>query len=169
PADNLALASVLRSPLFGLSDDALLALRLVEDADENRVPLWDALTQPLGVPSHELELVAFARDCLYDLAALAGRVTISELLREALDRTGYLATLTGLPDGARRRGNVEKLLAKAENSGKITLGAFEQYLSDLSAREVREGEAQMEPGNQVTLMTVHASKGLEFPVVVLVD
>ena len=169
PADNLALASVLRSPLFGLSDDALLALRLVQNGEGHRVPLWDALIQPLVVPPDEVELVAFARACLYELAALAGRVTISELLREALDRTGYLATLTGLPDGARRRGNVEKLLAKAESSGKITLGAFEQYISDLSAREVREGEAQMEPENQVTLMTVHASKGLEFPVVVLVD
>jgi ATP-dependent helicase/nuclease subunit A len=169
PADNLALASALRSPLFGLSDDALLALRLVQDAEGRRVLLWDALNQPEVVPADEVELTAFARDCLYELAALAGRVTISELLREALDRTGFLATLTGLPDGARRRGNVEKLLVKAESSGRITLGAFEQYLSDLSAREVREGEAQMEAHNQVALMTVHASKGLEFPVVVLVD
>lgn len=169
PADNLALASVLRSPLFGLSDDALLALRLLEDEAGKRALLWDALSRPETVPADEVELVAFARECLYDLAALAGRVTISELLREALNRTGFLATLTGLPDGARRRGNVEKLLAKAESSGKITLGAFEQYLSDLSAREVREGEALVDVEGAVTLMTVHASKGLEYPVVVLVD
>ena len=164
PADNLSLASVLRSPLFGLSDDALLALRLVRGDDAKRLLLWDALNQPQVVPDDEVDLVIFARDCLYGLATLAGRVTISEVLREALNRTGYLATLTGLPDGARRRGNVEKLLAKAENSGKITLGAFEQYLSDLSAREVREGEAVMDVTGAVTLMTVHASKGLEYPV-----
>ncbi|HLV35510.1 MAG TPA: UvrD-helicase domain-containing protein, partial [Spirillospora sp.] len=169
PADNLSLATVLRSPLFVLSDDALLALRLVKDEAGKPALLWDALAQPDVVPAGERALTAFARDCLYDLAGLAGRVTISELLREALDRTGFLATLTGLPDGARRRGNVEKLLAKAESSGKITLSTFEQYLRDLSEREVREGEALLEADNAVTLMTVHASKGLEFPVVVLVD
>jgi hypothetical protein len=75
---------------------------------------------------------------------MAGRVTISELLRAALIRTGYLATLTGLPDGARRRGNVEKLLDKAQTTGKITLGEFSRYLRDLSAREVREGEARVD-------------------------
>jgi ATP-dependent helicase/nuclease subunit A len=86
-----------------------------------------------------------------------------------LVRTGYLATLTALPDGARRRGNVEKLIEKAEASGKITLGAFTEYLDDLSTRETREGEAALETKGAVTLMTVHASKGLEFPVVVLAD
>lgn len=169
PADNLSLASALRSPLFAVSDDALLALRLVRDLENKRINLWDALDISHAVPLDEQNLVAFARDCLYDLRAMAGRVTISELLREALARTGYLATLTGLADGARRRGNIEKLLEKAESSGKVTLGAFSQYLNDLSAREVREGEALVDVEGAVTLMTVHASKGLEFPVVVLVD
>lgn len=169
PADNLALASALRAPLFGLSDDALLALRLLTGADGERLPLWDALAQADAVPPDERELVTFAAGCLRDLRALAGRVTISELLRAALDRTGFLATLTGLPDGARRRANVEKLVAKAENSGRITLGAFSQYITDLSAREAREGEALLEAQGAVTLMSVHASKGLEFPAVILAD
>jgi ATP-dependent helicase/nuclease subunit A len=169
PADNLSLASSLRSPLFGLSDDALLALRLVRGLDGERVTLWEALDVAQVVPPDEQNLVIFARDCLYNLQRSAGRVTLSELLREALAHTGYLATLTGLADGARRRGNIEKLLDKAETSGKVTLGAFSQYLSDLSAREVREGEALLDVEGAVTLMTVHASKGLEFPVVVLVD
>jgi ATP-dependent helicase/nuclease subunit A len=169
PADNLSLAVTLRSPLFNLSDDALLALRLRKDDQGNIPPLWDALNDVTGVPVEEQPQVAFARGCLQDLRVMAGRVTIVELLREALSRTGYLATLTGLPDGARRRGNVEKLLEKAQASGKVTLGAFSRYLDDLSAREVREGEAVLTDSRAVTLMTIHASKGLEFPVVVLMD
>lgn len=169
PADDLRLASALRSPLFNLSDDALLALRLCTDQDGKRLSLWDALGAVTEVPQDEVAQVEFARDCLYQLRGLAGRVTISELLREALACTGYLATLTALPDGARRRGNVEKLLEKAQTSGHVTLGAFQQYIRDLSGREVREGEALVDVKGAVTLMTVHASKGLEYPLVVLVD
>jgi ATP-dependent helicase/nuclease subunit A len=169
PADNLALATALRSPLFSLSDDALLALRLRRDEQDKRVPLWDALAALDGVPADEHDQVQFARAALLDLRALAGRVTISELLREALERTGYLATLTSLPDGARRRGNVEKLLEKARTTGYTTLGTFEQYLRDMSDREAREGEALVDVKDAVRLMTVHGSKGLEFPVVVLID
>ena len=177
PADNLALATVLRSPIFAFSDDLLFALRLQgeEDAESPMPPpLWRALhaaaEEPLpGVTAADLPLISHALDTLGELQRLAGRVTISELLRRALTLTNYLAILTGLPDGDRRRGNIEKLLGLAEDSGKITLGKFSQYLADLSAREAREGEALLEPGNAVRLMTVHASKGLEFALVVLAD
>jgi ATP-dependent helicase/nuclease subunit A len=172
PADHLALASALRSPLFGLSDDALLALRLYRPAEGDALALWDAL--PLaadirGIDPDEVERIAFAAATLRDLRESAGRVTIADLLRAALARTGYLATLTGLPDGARLRGNIEKLLDLAQTSGHVTLGSFSHYLNDLSKREVREGEALVDAGDAMTLMTVHRSKGLEFPLVALVD
>lgn len=172
PADALSLTAALRSPLFSLSDDALLALRLLANDQPTTSSLW--LWQTLDaenpwLPADEAPRARFAAACLNDLRRLAGRVTIWELLSEALARTGYLATLTSLPDGARRRGNVEKLLEKAQSSGKITLGAFSQYLKDLSDREIHEGEAALEGEGAIKLMTVHKSKGLEFPVVVLAD
>ncbi len=169
PLDTLSLAAALRSPLFSLSDDALLALRLLTDDDGEPIPLWQALDQPDCVPADEAALVDFARETLHDLRSSAGRVTIAELLRAALEQTGYLAVLTGLPDGKRRRGNVEKLIEKAETSGRLTLSAFTQYLKDMSESEAREGEAVLESDGAVQLMTVHKSKGLEFPLVVLVD
>ncbi len=174
PADDLSLASALRSPLFAFSDDLLFALRLLRDEDGETPPLWSALhiaadgTAP-GMVERDTQSLQYALDVLTDLGRLSGRITISELLRLALAKTNYLAILTGLPDGARRRGNIEKLLQLAESSGKITLGKFTQYLDDLTAREIREGEALLEAGNAVRLMTVHASKGLEFPLVVLAD
>ncbi|MDZ4765111.1 MAG: 3'-5' exonuclease, partial [Chloroflexota bacterium] len=169
PADELALATALRSPLFNLSDEALFALRLAA-RDEPPVSLWDALGSPPSLlPDSERETVAFAAACLRDLRATAGRVTIAELLGDLMARTGYLATLTALPDGGRRRGNVEKLIAKARDGGRITLGSFTRYLQDLSARELREGEAALDVSGAIQLMTIHASKGLEFPAVVLAD
>lgn len=174
PTDNLSLAAALRSPMFGFCDEMLLALRRlrVESAEKSSImPLWDGLSVEEIPPLDETQMarVRFARDTLYELRALAGRVTISELLRRSLSKTGYLAVLTGLPGGARLRRNVEKLIDIAEASGKITLGAFSHYLDDLTSREVREGEATLDTTGAVRLMTVHASKGLEFPVVVLVD
>jgi ATP-dependent helicase/nuclease subunit A len=173
PADNLSLAAALRSPMFAFSDDMLLALRLLLKENDDRQPLnlWDALdaTSIPTLNTDQFALVKRARAILYDLHHIAGRVTISELLRKALAKTGYLAVLTGLPNGARLRRNVEKLLDIAQSSGKVALGSFSAYLSDLSAREVREGEAMLETQGVMRLMTVHASKGLEFPIVILAD
>jgi ATP-dependent helicase/nuclease subunit A len=173
PADALALVAALRSPLFSLSDDALLALRFLANetyVSSDSLWLWKVLQlENPYLPADEAASASFAAACLNDLRRLAGRITISELLGIALERTGYLAVLTGLPDGARRRGNVEKLLEKAHASGKITLGAFSQYLKDLTDREIHEGEAALEGEGAVKLMTVHKSKGLEFSVVVLPD
>lgn len=172
PADNLSLASALRSPMFGFSDEMLYVLRSIREEDSRKpIQLWDALSAEIFdyLSEDEISRIHTARDLLQSLRTLAGRVTISELLRIALAKTGYLATLTGLQGGARLRRNVEKLIDIAEQSGKITLGAFSHYLNDLSASEVREGEATLDTAGVVRLMTVHASKGLEFPVVVLAD
>ena len=175
PADDLSLATVLRSPLFAFSDDMLFALRLIVDEDGKApIPLLDALSLAMSqhaprITERDRPLLQRALDILTDLRRLAGRLTISELLRQALAQTNYLAILTGLPDGDRRRGNIEKLLDLAEESGKVTLQKFSVYLQELTAREVREGEAHVEAGDALRLMTVHASKGLEFPLVILAD
>ncbi len=171
PADNLSLAVALRSPLFGLSDDALYALRAARQPDGSRPLLWDALFDddlPL-FPARDAEARQFARATLDELRDMAGRAPIADLLARALSLTGYAATLTGLSDGARRRGNVEKLFTLARASGRISLSAFNAYAQELTTREVREGEAAVEAEGAVKLMTVHKSKGLEFPVVVLAD
>lgn len=174
--DDLALATALRSPMFGLSDEALYALRLYHDPRTGKRPrLWDALQVAAEhntnryLPDQDRAAVNAAYRIFKALSATAGRVTIFALIRDALAQTGYLATLSALPDGERRRANVEKLLTEALNSGHVTLSAFVPYLRDMSSREFRESEAETDIGQAVQLMTVHASKGLEFPLVVLPD
>ncbi|TVR22012.1 MAG: hypothetical protein EA396_06875 [Anaerolineaceae bacterium] len=167
PADDLALSAALRSPLFTLSDEALFALR----TGDSPTRLWEAMQSPSAerLPAADRPRLAFAVATLRGLRGMAGRVTIAELLRELLARTGYMATLSALPDGVQRRANVEKLIEKAEKSGRVTLSDFLRYLAQMSDKEAREGEAPTLSEGTVNIMTVHASKGLEFPVVVLAD
>ncbi len=165
PADELSLAAALRSPLYGLSDDALYALRLLNPG----YPFWQTVVTPPQPDQIDSDTVAAAGQSLTRLRMAVGRVPIAELILRILDETAFLATLSGLADGARRCGNVEKLIEKARRAGSLSLGDFLVLLQELSERELREGEAPVETGGAVNLMTIHASKGLEFPVVALFD
>lgn len=181
PSDDLALAAVLRSPIFGLSDVVLLALRrLTSEADvRTPLPLRHALSRVQADPTllstllsdeQDFQRLVRAEHILTALSALVGRVSVAELLQEALSRTHYLAILTGLPNGGRLRGNVEKLVTIARDSQTVTLGAFLDYVQAVGNQaELRESEADEDVQGVVRLMSIHASKGLEFPVVVLAN
>ncbi|NJL03809.1 MAG: UvrD-helicase domain-containing protein [Chloroflexaceae bacterium] len=162
PADELALVGVLRSPLFALDDNTIVRLRLSHPQS-----IWDALLHA-DLPDAPATL-EHARTTLRELYALRGRLTVVELLRTALMRTGYLAVLSALPDGAQRCVNVEKLIEAIRRTDTADLRAYTEYLRQLLEAAPREGAAPLEAEGSVRLMTVHASKGLEFPMVVLPD
>ena len=170
--DALALAGVLRSPFCQLSDAALFWLGYPDG-------LTQGFFKEKGFPhfSSEISLQEKARIArLHNLLELlvknAHLLSIPTLLRIAWEETGYLETVAALPGGERSLANLEKLMLRAEEfaaKGYSEVGEFGDFLRHLSALEVREGEASVsnEQGNVVQMMTVHAAKGLEFPVVVL--
>ncbi len=160
PTDDLALAGLLRSPAIGLSDADLYRLRFATGSDQPR-SLWETLKTS--------EVFEDLRGLITNLHDLAGRVSVAEVLKRLLDLTHYRALLSAVPRGHRLRRNVDKLLADAHASRLISLGEFLEYVQTLEDSGVREGEAPVEAGGAVQLMTVHKAKGLEFPVVVIAD
>jgi ATP-dependent helicase/nuclease subunit A len=185
--DELALAAVLRSPLGGISDNALLALRcarLLSEAgneDENELRHF---SQPrklfYAVRRHrEIAYISAEEHAQLDRAAdLLGKLIerrnhypIADLLRFAVDESEYLTVIAANFDGAQRLANVRKLFTLAErfeHAGAHLVRDFVRYVEEFEAIGSREGEGQIDDSaNAVRLMTIHQAKGSEFKVVII--
>ena len=102
------------------------------------------------------------------------RVPIAQLLHMALEKTGYDALLLAEFLGERKLANLHKLIEQARQfdaAGIFTLADFITQLAQFVARQPDEPLAATQPEsiNAVRLMSIHQSKGLEFPIVVVVD
>ena len=100
---------------------------------------------------------------------LSAYLSVQELLQTILRETDYLNYVTVKPEGNKRRANVEMLLVKAadyEKTSYFGLNHFLRYMEQLEKYEVDYGEAGLQDENAdvVRIMSIHKSKGLEFPV-----
>jgi ATP-dependent helicase/nuclease subunit A len=179
--DELALAAVLRSPLCGISDNALLALRCAPRAGEDgsgrlhRRNLLRALGKHREIQfidGDDHAALDRASSLVDTLIPRRNRYGIAELLRQAVATSEYMTVIAANFDGAQRVANVEKLFRLAEQfekSGHL-IRDFVHFVEEFEAIGGREGEGQMdESANVVRLMTIHQAKGLEFPVVIIPD
>lgn len=165
PWNDAALAGLLRSPAFRISDPGLYALRIPSDEP---IPLEDALAGDLDHLSEDDRAAALhAREFLQQFRPLVDRMTVAELLKRVVDYLDYRAILA--ISHTRLWRNLDKLLQDAERSGLVHIRAFFEYLRSMRDIGAREGEAPTEALGAVQLMTIHKAKGLEFSTVVLAD
>ena len=164
PHADLRVAAWLRSRLVGLSDAALAAL-----APSLSKAVWESVPVPDGVPAAERALLEMARHDLARWLALVDVLPPAELLDRVLEESAYHVELRG-PRRAQARENLKKLrglVRRLQNRGYATLARVVEYIDRLSLGD--ESNAVIDATDAVNLMTIHASKGLEFPIVFVVN
>ncbi len=189
PLDDECLLAVLASPARAVRPDTLWLLRRAADVQGRGRHLWPVVERRFGrnepaedseaegylakIPDPDVALLGDLCERLGALRARAGTVDLEGLLAQAVTAFDYdLATLMR-NRGDRRYANVRKLMRMAreyEATEGRDLRGFLDFVAERAGRD-REGEAatEAEDHDGVRLMTVHAAKGLEFPVVAVAD
>ena len=168
---DISLACALRSPMFMFDENELLNIRL-----KSKVSFCDAF---YGICSSKYKVSPkLAQKCRNFMAALtswrnaSGFVTVEELILRIYTDTNIYSSVLSFPDGQLRRANLDLLLEKAEEFERSTYSGlfnFVNYIEKIkkTADVTSEAKSVSEKMDVVRIMTIHKSKGLEFPVVFL--
>lgn len=184
PLQEIPLFGVLKSVLFGFSDAQLATLRALDETGKRC--LYDCVKLAAGEGESGEGNVGYGsgsngadaslrEKCCSFLSFLnryreyAVYLPIHKLMEQFLEETGYLYTVSALPGGVQRRINVEMLLTRAESFEKTSYSGlfhFIRYMEQLEKYDIDYGEtgASDENADVVRIMSIHKSKGLEFPV-----
>lgn len=165
---DIPLAAVLTSAIGNVTEKELAIIK----SDGNELPFHEAVWR--YTESGEDEVVREKLwQCLSkmdELRKIVPYTPIQELLLKIFDETGFMDYVSAMPGGEQRKANLEMLVEKArtfESTSYKGLFHFIRYIEQLRKYDVDYGEASIEDeqSSNVRIMTIHKSKGLEFPVV----
>lgn len=162
PNDSHSLLGVLRSPMFGISDDIIHAVK-----SGNQGSLWQLLQEASSQRKDGMQSISHAVVRLRRIMENAEKVPLSELLYRILRDTKYDVVLLSGKNGKQRSRNLWKLVHLAGAHENLSAGQFAARLSLMREYNVKQADAPLETHDVVKLMTIHRSKGLEFPIVIL--
>jgi len=161
--NDVALYGLLRSPYFAFSDEDLYRV-----SRSGHGSLWHSLNGYAGDP--EDGRFEEASNLIGSWLKMAHRIPVSELLPRIVADSGIYAVYGGTVEGEQAIANVEKLMGIARNAREQGFSSLSRFMGwfDRAIREApKEGHASLDldSGDCVNIMTIHAAKGLEFPVV----
>ncbi|MHC4096793.1 MAG: helicase-exonuclease AddAB subunit AddA, partial [Planctomycetota bacterium] len=180
PQRDIELAAVLRSPFFKISDTELAKIRIRSKTGEHKKNFYSCVVEYCN-NGRDVKLIAKLKEILVVIEqwrTIARRGNLADLIWQIYRQTGFLSFVSALPNGQARRANLLKLHDRAiqfegfaGSAGNLSLSRFVDFIAKL--QEVGQDWAPAEPdaaaGNAVRILSVHKSKGLEFPVVFLAE
>ena len=174
PVQDIPLAAVMLSPLFGFSAGELADIRASAkerlEAGETE-PLYRSVA--VSADGGSKKAAAFLKK-IESLRRLSLTLSAGELVRRVCEETGFDAIVGAMPDGERRRLNVGLLCDYAEKyeaAGNLGLSGFIRFIDKVArtSGDLATAARPSENADIVRIMTVHQSKGLEFPICILAD
>ncbi|HSY09567.1 MAG TPA: 3'-5' exonuclease, partial [Candidatus Dormibacteraeota bacterium] len=171
PLQDVPCIAVLRSPLVSCSLDELAEIRLAAGSH-----FWFAVNQiqnsKFKIQNETRSKVEKFLERFHRWRKLTQQSSLSQCLETILAETHYDDWLKSRPRGAQRHANVGRLLNLAQKFDQFQRQGLFRFLKFIEAQREAEVEPEVSPGadeNAVRLMSIHQSKGLEFPVVVVAD
>lgn len=175
-SDNISFERIINEPKRGIGPGTVDKIRDFAQMQESSLLDASANIMLSGIKGKAAQAIWDFANLIFDLRERLDQLTITELVEEVLDKTGYMTALTnqGNLESQARIENIQEFLSVTKNfdengetvedeSGVETLSRF---LNDLALIADTDDGAQ--ETSEVTLMTLHAAKGLEFPVVFLI-
>ena len=170
PRQEIPYTAVLRSPIVGCTDRELALIR----CHAPELPVYEAAAayETGGKEEALKEKLKNFRSSLQHFRSMLSYTPVHQMIQKILQETGYRSYAAAMPGGEQREANLDMLVEKAvdfEATSYHGLFHFIRYIEELEKYQIDFGEVNLygETADTVRIMTIHKSKGLEFPVVFL--